>query len=153
MEFINRYVSGIIVVCVLAILLENILPETHQKKYINVTIGLLVMLVIIKPFTGIKEWNPVFVMPQTVIDDEDLSVNIKRQPVIEEFQKRLALKLSQTVESRCQKQTNISVTVSTNENGEITGIEKITVYPLDEEILNIIAENSGVTADRIEEGR
>ena len=153
MEFINRYASGIIVVCILAILLENILPETHQKKYINVTIGLLVMLVIIKPFTAIKEWNPVFAMPQTVIDDEDLSVNIKRQPIIKEFQKRLALKLSETVESRCQKHTDISVEVSTNENGEITGIDKITVYPLDEEILNIIAESSGVTADRIEEGR
>lgn len=152
MEILNRYISGIIVVCVLAILLENILPETHHKKYINVTIGLVVMLVIIKPFTGIREWNPVFVMPETVIDDEDLSINTNKKTVVEEFKKRLAIKLCQEVESQCGKQTEILVSVGVNENGEITGIEKITATPLDEEIRDIIIKSSGVTADRIEEG-
>ena len=121
MEFLYRYISGIVIACVLAILLENILPESHHKKYINVTIGLVVMLVIIKPLTGLSDLNPVFTMPETVIDDEDLSININRKTVTEEFEKRLAQVLSEEVLNKSKKKTEISVLVDANENCEITG--------------------------------
>ncbi|MBR5157202.1 MAG: stage III sporulation protein AF [Clostridia bacterium] len=151
MDFLHQYISGIVTACVLAILLENILPETHHKKYINVTIGLVVMLIIIKPLTGIGELNHVFIMPETVIDDEDLSININRNNVTKEFKKRLSQRLSEEVLNKSKKKTEILVLVSTNDNGEITGIEKIVVYPLDEEIKNIIAKTAGVTPDIVEE--
>lgn len=151
MEFLQQYVSGIVIACVFAILLENILPETHHKKYINVTIGLVVMLIIIKPLTGIRELNHVFTMPETVIDDEDLSININRKTVTNEFEKRLAQVLSDEVLSKSKKKTEISVLVSANEKGEITGIKKIEVYPIDEEIKNIIVKTAGVSPDIVEE--
>ena len=151
MDFLHQYISGIVTACVLAILLENILPETYHKKYINVTIGLVVMLIIIKPLTGIGELNHVFIMPETVIDDEDLSININRNNVTKEFKKRLSQRLSEEVLNKSKKKTEILVLVSTNDNGEITGIEKIVVYPLDEEIKNIIAKTAGVTPDIVEE--
>ncbi len=151
MEVLNRYISGIVIACVLAILLENILPETHHKKYINVTIGLVVMLIIVKPLTGIRELNSVFTMPETLIDDEDLSININRKNVTEEFKKRLAQVLSEEVFNKSKKKTEISVLVETNENGEITGIEKIEAYPLDEEIKDIIVKTAGVSPEIVEE--
>ena len=151
MEFLYRYISGIVIACVFAILLENILPEAHHKKYINVTIGLVVMLIIIKPLTGISELNSVFTMPETVIDDQDLSTNINRKTVAEEFEKILAQVLSEEIFNKSKKITEISVLIDANEMGEITGIEKIKVQPIDEEIKEIIVKTAGVSPEIVEE--
>lgn len=151
MELLNRYISGIVIACALAILLENILPETNHKKYINVTIGLVVMLIIIKPLTGIRELNPLFTMPETIIDDEDLSTNVNRKTVAKEFEKRLAQVLSDAVLNESEKKSEISVFVSVNENSEITGIAKIEAYPVDEEIRAIIVKTAGVSPEIVKE--
>lgn len=152
MELLREYATGIIVVSVLAILLENLLAETHNKKYINVALGLVVMLVIVNPLTKLPHYRDAFVLPELLIDDSDLSQNSEKQLVQAEFARRLAERLSEETKQRCGKQVAVRVFVDSNENGEITGIRKIAVSPLDEEIRAALAESSGVEISKIEEG-
>lgn len=153
MGILREYASGIIVISVLAILLENLLPNTHHKKYINVVIGLVVMLVIVGPLTKLPHYQESFFLPETVIDDSDLSETNGKKLVAEEFKRRLAETLSSEVQKSCAKKVTVSVEVSANENGEITGIEEISVFPLDEEIRKILAQSAGVAEEKIREGR
>lgn len=150
MGLLREYTTGIIVVSVLAILLENILPNTHHKKYINVTIGLVVMLVIVSPLARLPNWQGAFVLPEMIIDDNDLSG--AKPLVAEEFERRLSGKLSEEVQNRCGKRVAVSVSVDVNEKGEITGIREITAYPLDDAVRAAIAESSGIELSKIREG-
>lgn len=150
MGLLREYTTGIIVVSVLAVLLENILPNTHHKKYINVTIGLVVMLVIVSPLAQLPHWQSTFVLPDMIIDNNDLSGG--KALVAEEFERRLSGKLAEEVQNRCGKRVDISVSTEVNENGEITGIREITACPLDDAVRTAIAESSGVEVSRIREG-
>ena len=151
MDIVKEYVSGIIIVSVVAILLENILPESHHKKYINITIGLVVMLAIISPFSKLTGVNPMFVVPEQVIDDSDLSFANGRRLVADEFSVRLAKKIEEEIKTKCGKNISVSVDVETNDEGEITGIKNIYVYPLDEEILSVICQTTGLEEKTIRE--
>lgn len=153
MSFVSEYVSGIIVVSVLTVLLENILPNTQDKKYIQTVIGLLVMLVIVAPLSRLTELRGSFVLPDTVINDFDLTVPNGNQSVAEEFEKRLSERLEETVMEACDKEVSVSVNVSQNEANAILGIESITVFPAEEEICRILAETTGIAREQIFEGR
>lgn len=153
MSFVSEYVSGIIVVSVLTVLLENILPNTQDKKYIQTVIGLLVMLVIVAPLSRLTELRGSFVLPDTVIDGFDLTMPNGNQSVAEEFEKRLSERLEETVMEACDKEVSVSVNVSQNEANAILGIESITVFPAEEEICRILAETTGIAREQIFEGR
>lgn len=152
MSFVSEYVSGIIVVSVLAVLLENILPNTQDKKYIQTVVGLLVMLVIAAPLSHLTELRGNFVLSDTVVDDFDLTVPNGQQSVAEEFQKRLSERLEETVMKTCGKKVSVSVNVLRNEENEILGIESLTVFPAEEEICRVLAEAAGIATEQIFEG-
>lgn len=152
MELLKEYATGIIVVSVLAILLENILPATSHKKYINVVIGLVVMLVIVSPVTKLFDVRSAFVLPELVIDDSDLSEKGGKSLVAEDFARRLSNKLSEEVNKRCGQTVNVTVFVDVNEKGEITGIRKITAFPMNDNIRTAIVDCSGIEAGKIVEG-
>lgn len=48
-SFINSWIKGIIIVVIITIIIEMILPEGKNKKYIKIVIGLYIMFVIISP--------------------------------------------------------------------------------------------------------
>ena len=151
MDIVKEYVSGIIIVSVVTILLENILPESHHKKYINITIGLVVMLAIISPLSKLTGDSPMFVVPEQVLDDTDLSFVSGRRLVADEFSIRLAKKIEEEIKTKCEKNISVSVDVETNDEEEITGIKNIYVYPLDEEILSVICQTTGLEEKTIRE--
>ena len=151
MDIVNEYVSGVIIVSVVAILLENILPESHHKKYINITIGLVVMLAIISPFSKFTGDSPIFVIPETVIDDADLSFVNGKQLVKDEFSIRLARKIEEDVKNKCGQNVTIKVEVETNDEGEITGIKNIYTDAYDEKIISAISSFTGVEKTIIRE--
>lgn len=49
MEFIKNWVSGVIVAVIIATLIEMLLPENKNKKYIKTVIGVYVLFTIISP--------------------------------------------------------------------------------------------------------
>ena len=142
MGFVNEYAISIIVVSLLAIFLENLLPEGSNKKYVNVLIGLLVMLVILHPLTKLPHYNNTFQIPELRIDDSDLSAPTEPY-VAESFEKRLALAISDDIYKTFRKTVEIRVACTVNDAGQITGIQKIQLTPHIAEISTYIAETYG----------
>jgi len=142
MRLISEYAISIIVVSLLAILLENLLPEGSNKKYVNVLIGLLVMLVILNPLTKLPHYNGTFQFPEIRIDDSDLSSPAKPF-VAESFEKKLSLTISEDIYKTFGKTVECRITCNVNEAGQITGIRKLRLTPHSAEIGAYIAKTYG----------
>ncbi|MBQ3226758.1 MAG: stage III sporulation protein AF [Clostridia bacterium] len=151
MEFLREYAGGIIIVGVISILLENILPETADKKYIRVAIGLVVMLGVVSPLASFVKQKDVFVLPEIIIDDNDLSANAN-QYIHEDFKNRLSQTLSEHVYQKTGKSATVRVFIGVNEKGEITEISSIECYPYEHDIIEEISQLSGVETEKIKEG-
>ena len=142
MGFINEYAISIIVVSFLSILLENLLPECSNKKYVNVLIGLLVMLVILNPLTKLPHYEGIFQIPEIRIDDSDLS--IETNPfVAESFEKKLSLIISEDIYKTFGKTVGCHIACNVNEAGQITSIRKIQLMPYSAETSAYIAKTYG----------
>lgn len=55
LDFLHVWVTNIAVIVVFTAFLEILLPNSDMKRYIKVIIGLLVLLVIVKPFVMLNE--------------------------------------------------------------------------------------------------
>lgn len=53
MEIIRQWIITILSVIIFITFLEILLPNSKHRRYINVIVGLLIMLVILKPITGL----------------------------------------------------------------------------------------------------
>ena len=51
---IKTWVENIIIVVIISIIIEMILPEGNNKKYVKVVSGLYILYVIINPILGLK---------------------------------------------------------------------------------------------------
>lgn len=51
-EFFRNWCEGIVVAVIIAMLIEAILPEGNNKKYVKVVIGIYVIFTILNPFLG-----------------------------------------------------------------------------------------------------
>ena len=48
-SFLNSWVQGIVIAIVLATVLEMLLPEGNNKKYVKILIGIYILFTIISP--------------------------------------------------------------------------------------------------------
>jgi len=60
MEFLRSWISNITVIIIFVMLLETVMPNSSMKRYINVVIGLLIIIVVAKPFVIIKDYAEAF---------------------------------------------------------------------------------------------
>lgn len=149
MEFLNEYAISIITVSVLGILLESILPEGSNKKYISVLIGLLIMLVILNPLTKLPHYGETFSIPHLTLTDADLTLPKSKSYIADTFEKKLSLSITETIRSAFGKTVNCRVRCEVNEGGQITRIAQIHVDPYDHEIGAKIAATYGFEEDII----
>ncbi len=143
MDYISEYAVSIIVVSVLAVLLENILPGGSSKKYINVMIGLLVMLVILSPLTRLPHYSETFAVPELRLDDKDLSAAAPQSYIADNFQRNLALAISEDIYSSYNTAVNCRVACTVNEDGQITGVRRVQLEPYSAEIGTYVAQKYG----------
>ncbi len=143
MEFLKDYTLSIMVVSIVAILLENLLPQDSNKKYCNVMIGLLVMLVILQPLTRLPHYDETFSIPQARISEKDFSL-AQGNHVTKSFEKKLALAISEDLHGVYGTVFQCRIFCQTNEDGQITDIAKVQVAPYREEIKTYIAEKYGI---------
>lgn len=59
-DFLRSWILNITVITVFVMLLDTIMPNSALKRYINVLIGLLIIIVVTKPFMLIKDYAEVF---------------------------------------------------------------------------------------------
>ncbi|MBE7047903.1 MAG: hypothetical protein E7393_00820 [Ruminococcaceae bacterium] len=149
MDFISEYVITIMTVSVLAVLLENILPEDNNKKYIHVIIGLLVMLVILAPLTNLPHYSDTFSFPALRLENTDVSVLPHTSYVSNTFQKNLELSLCQDLYERYGLTVDCRVALQLNDNGQIAEIRKIQLIPYNTEMALYVSEKYGIQEDII----
>ncbi len=145
MSFMKEYASSILIVSILSILLESILPEGNHKKYIRVIIGLLVMLVILNPLKKLPHYSDSFYMPHLRLGDNELSYSSGKPYIALSFEKNLSQAISEDVYKKFSKVIACRVYTSVNQEGQITGIEKITVEPFETTVSEYIESTYGLT--------
>jgi len=149
MEFIKDYAVSIMTVSVLSILLENILPNDSNKKYIHVIIGLLVMLVILNPLTKLPHYNEIFAIPHLHIGDNQLNLTENTSYLTKSFQKNLASAIMKDCHETLHKTVSCRIYAEENQEGEIIGIKQVILSPYTPETAHYIASKYGIKEDSI----
>ena len=54
--FLREWITNITVIIVFVMLMETVMPNNSMKRYINVIIGLLIIIVVSKPFISLKQY-------------------------------------------------------------------------------------------------
>ena len=142
MRFLNDYATGIVVVSLLTLILENLLPQGSQKKYISTIIGLLVMLVILKPLTALPHYSETFFVPG--LEEMDVEKNSIKPYVVTNFEKNLALSITQDVYQAYGKTVHCRVHCEVNEEGQITSIRSVHLEPCEQEVARFVSKRYGL---------
>ena len=58
MEFFNSWIANILIFILLAAIVEMLLPQTSLQKYVKLVLGLLLMIIILKPIMSLFTVNP-----------------------------------------------------------------------------------------------
>lgn len=141
MEFMKIWITNITVVVIFTMLLDILVPNNDMRKFVKVIMGLLIVLVIIKPFLMVKNVGYQFesTMTQTAAYIDDSSQNSDNS--IEVFQNNTALniykqklsdKVIEIVKSRKEfENRNVRVSVDIENdinNKEFGSIKTIEVF-------------------------
>ncbi len=136
-EFVKSWITNIVVVIFFIAFIEILLPTSNMKKYINMILGLLIIIVIINPIiklmsSDININREVFYNLQSYntfeMERESKYVESQNQQITEVYKKKLENEISEFVKTDIDYDV-LDVKISINENikakdfGEITGIE------------------------------
>lgn len=59
-DFLRSWITNITVIIIFVMFLDMIMPNDSMKRYINVIVGLLIIIVVIKPFVLVKDYAESF---------------------------------------------------------------------------------------------
>ncbi|MHB1391747.1 MAG: stage III sporulation protein AF [Clostridia bacterium] len=59
-DFLRSWIMNITVIIIFVMFLDMIMPNSSMKRYINVIVGLLIIIVVIKPFVLVKDYAESF---------------------------------------------------------------------------------------------
>lgn len=149
MDFIKEYAISIMTASILSVLLENILPNDSNKKYIHIIIGLLVMLVILTPLTKLPHYNETFAIPHSYIGDNQLNIKEGTSHLTNSFQKNLAYAIMEDCHNSLNETISCRVVAEENQAGEIVGIKQVILSPYSKESAHFIASKYGIKEDCI----
>ena len=136
-------------VSVLSVLLENVLPNDSNKKYIHIIIGLLVMLVILNPLTKLPHYNETFAIPHQYIGNNQLNITDTTSHLTNSFQKNLAQAIMEDCHNTLHITVSCRVFAEENQAGEIIGIKQIILSPYTQDSAQYIASKYGIEEDCI----
>lgn len=162
-EYFSQWISGIICVGILLGLLRLVTPHTNMTKYIYSLIGLIALIVILKPVISVLKIDGIdnIILNATqAIEDKTNSVNItdysnyeeiNKNNLKEEFAKNLGEDIEKKAEEIKIKQDNASLNVKVKISNTYN-IEKINVAYTGsnmQEMIHFISSNYDTTKDKI----
>ncbi len=140
MDFMKSWITNITVVIIFIMLLDIIIPNNNMKRFVKVIMGLLVILVIIKPFIMAKDLGDQFELSMTqtaaYIEQSDEEGNgnavaaFQNTAALDIYKQKLSDKITEVVKSHeGMEKKNVQVTVDIEndidkeEFGSITGVQ------------------------------
>lgn len=107
-EFLRNWIMNITTVIILIMFLDTIIPGSSMKRYINVIVGLMIIVVVIKPFVLIKEYADNFNMniieTSSYIEqsgsgiDSNGIIKFQQQKAVEIFENNLRSRIEKIVD-------------------------------------------------------
>ena len=144
MRFLSEYAASVVVVSLLALLFESVVPGGTHKKYLSMVIGLLVMLVIVKPLTHLPHYDDTFSLPELNFSEERLPLPEVKPYVAEQFEKNLALSISESLHRSFGSTVSCRVFCEVNEEGQIMGIRLVQLVPYTQECAAYVAKEYAI---------
>ncbi len=111
-DFLRNWITDITVIIIFIMFMDTIMPNNSMKRYINVIIGLLIIVVIIKPFVLVNEFSESFngeyietasflEMDRSEVKSTEIT-KYQQQKAIEIFEDNLKKKLTTLIESNVE---------------------------------------------------
>ena len=133
-NFINSWLEGIVIAVVVSVIIEMIIPEGKNKKYIKTIIGIYIMFVIISPIISNKNSINAEKLLKTTSNGyskeiETININKEMQMAYEE---KMNQAIAEELLAKGYTLTKMELSYKTQEEnfGEINGIE---IYIVKEE--------------------
>ena len=130
-QFINSWASGVIVAVIIATILELILPENKNKKYIKMVSGVFILFTIISPivlkFNGNIELDidkyTNMLMPENVVEVQETASIVTDQNIIKVYRENLARNIKTGIENLNYVVNSIELEIDESKNyGDIKKI-------------------------------
>ena len=136
-EFLSNWAEQIIVAVVIATIIEMILPDNNNKKYIKIVIGIYIVFVIIHPFiSSDKKINFNEINENTIkvtTSEETVNQASMDERLQELYEEQIEKDITNKVEQEGYIVKKCDVDVELNANAEDKGIKKI-VLKIDKNI-------------------
>ncbi|SDY48312.1 stage III sporulation protein AF [Proteiniborus ethanoligenes] len=159
-EILKNWVINIVVIIFFVAFIEIMLPKSSMKRYVNMVLGLLIIIVLINPIikfmaNDIDIEREVFLnisKQNNMYSDKDLKyVEAQNQNIVEMYKNKLKREITDFIElDEGYKIVEVNISIEENSKldnfGEITGIE---VYL--EQITGEEPKNMSIKINEIEE--
>ena len=123
-SFINSWAQGIILAIIIATIIEIILPEGNNKKYIKTIIGIYILFVIIQPFISTNNININSIIQDTAtkIDEyETEELTLETNQYIEEtYKNKIQEDIKEKIKNKGYNINSLSLNIETK-NEELYG--------------------------------
>lgn len=158
-NFLNSWASGVVVAVIVGSIIEMILPESNNKKYVKTIIGIFILFTIISPiivrFSGGIDLKSIIDYDDYVNSVPVSSSNIiSNDDILEVYKNNIIEEITNTVEQEGYKVIKINISVSSKEKnyGEILEI-RLTAEENDTKVekINIDISNEKETAKEMSE--
>lgn len=130
-QFINNWASGLIVAVIIATIIELILPENKNKKYVKMVSGIFILFTIISPiiikFNGninldIEKYSNIF-STENVIEVQETASVITDKNIMKVYKENLIRNITTGIENLNYTVKSIELEIDENKNyGDIKKI-------------------------------
>lgn len=140
-DFLRAWILNITVIIIFIMFLDTVMPNNSMKRYINVVVGLLIIIVIIEPFVLVKDYadnfNSEILETSNFIDQSGFEVDsteiskYQQEKTVEIFESNLKGKLLRLIENSTgaeYKSTSVELELEKDfESKDFGSIKSITV--------------------------
>ena len=129
-EFIRNWCESLVIAVAISIIIEMLLPEGNNKKYVKVVIGIYIIFVIISPICEITSFKTDF---KSILNFKELdsSSNIKTSNNLDEYTNGIRQVYLSGIENSIKEEvTNLGYLVDSVKifaNSDYSNIEKIQI--------------------------
>ncbi len=141
-KFINSWASGLIVAVIIATIIELILPENKNKKYVKMVSGIFILFTIVSPvimkFNGnvgldVEKYNNLF-KTESVVETKEVASAITDKNVMKVYKENLTRNIKSGIENLNYVVKSINLEIDEYKNyGDIKKIylqvENVTLVP------------------------
>lgn len=143
---ISIWAKGIVIAVIIGTIIEMILPENKNKKYIKVVIGIYVLFCIISPVIGssfnLKEADlEKYLFLNETLETNTTKTNSNDDSINKIFQENMTKQIKQDLNKYGYDSNSIKIKTDDNYNINLIDISNITEYKENKSMINTIEIN------------